>query len=128
MDDGSWPFCLNYLSAVTGAGDPPSGLGACLVLPAVWNRSSVWAGFPAKDLAGFPGGTPPHPDLTQQAHLPCDPHCSLLFSLGRCSHSLPPPSSPTPPCSPFLHGSWGTGEGPQPAQKSTCILPLPPPA
>lgn len=30
------------------------------------NRGFAAVGFPAEDLAGFPGGTPPHPDLARR--------------------------------------------------------------
>lgn len=118
-DDGSWPFCLSGLFMCLVPGSCPvgtcsvpggGGLVLCSRYEKSWNGSSAWAGFPPKDLAGYPGGTPPHPDLTQQAHLPHDPHCSLFSSLGRCNHSRSPlPPQPHPVL--FSWVSWGPGQG-----------------
>ena len=61
-----------------------------------WDRALASVGSPAKDLAGFPGGTPPHPGLARQVRHPCDPHHSLLSSPGRCGHRPVLPAPPAP--------------------------------
>ena len=57
--------------------------------------------FPCQGSRRISGGTPPHPDLTRQVHLCCDPHCSLPSSQGRCGHSLSS-LSPNPTLFSFL--------------------------
>lgn len=89
--------------------------------------------FPCQGSRSISGGTPPHPDLARQVHLPCDPHCSLLSSWGRCSRR------PAPAPQPHLvllslrysHGRRGTAragwmERRQPAPKGAAPLPCSP--
>lgn len=101
-----------------------------------WNRGLALVGFPAKDLAGFPGA--PHHILTSLDRCICAvTHIVPCSPLRAGAATACPPYPPTPPRSPFLHGggglwyglgSWDTGQDRQPAQKGARVLPLPPPA
>lgn len=68
------------------------------------NRGLAAVGFPTKDLAGFPGGTPPHPDLARRCtcavtHIaPCSPPgagaaqaCPAVLNPRRPAQKVTPP-------------------------------------
>lgn len=92
------------------AWDLPSaayGLALCTRDNKPWNGGLAAVGFPTKDLAGFPGGTPPHPDLARRCtcavtHIaPCFPPgtgaaqaCPQSQVASTESHTTTPPPAP----------------------------------
>lgn len=98
---GSRPVDLDLLSTT-------DGLVLCSRNEKSWNRSSVWAGFPPKDLSGYPGA-PPHILTSPNRHTCPVTHivpCSPLWA-GAATACSPDPPNPTLFSFPGASGALG---------------------
>lgn len=135
-----FPQCNWYLvptQLTWGLLSTVSALTLCTRDYRIWDKGFSISWFPCQGSCRISGGTIPHPDPAQQVHLPCDPHCSLLSSQGRCSRRSGPPTPSRAlfsyPCT--VKAGCGIAMAPralararptesrQPAQKGACTTP-----